>query len=113
MLKKNGDVAKSITFARGYEKVVEGEVLRQLYYLHSADGLAAVYVKQEGQTDKIYYVHTDHLGSIVALTNANGSKLAEYSYDPWGRLRDPQTLQVYSFSNAPSLRLGRGFTGHE
>ena len=39
--------------------------------------------------------------------------MAEYSYDPWGRLRDPETLEVYAAGEEPELFLGRGFTGHE
>ena len=35
------------------------------------------------------------------------------SYDAWGRLRDPDTHEVYAFGDEPSLRLGRGYCGHE
>ncbi|MDR1227246.1 MAG: FG-GAP-like repeat-containing protein [Prevotellaceae bacterium] len=113
---KAGALYKTTHYVGSYEREIYADSVRTRCFVHTPTGLHAV----QEQTTKngsaftgLLYVHTDHLGSIVALTNANGSKLAEYSYDPWGRLRDPQTLQVYSFSNAPSLRLGRGFTGHE
>jgi|GEM_PF-2199959 len=56
------------------------------------------------------YVHTDHLGSITALTDeATGTVVARYSYDAWGLRRNPTTWQpgpVASFER-------RGYTGHE
>ena len=39
--------------------------------------------------------------------------MAEYSYDPWGNLRDPETLEAYAPGEEPELFLHRGFTGHE
>jgi RHS repeat-associated protein len=37
----------------------------------------------------------------------------ELSYDPWGRLRDPNTQVAYTPDTEPVLFLGRGYTGHE
>jgi RHS repeat-associated protein len=51
--------------------------------------------------------------SITHITDADGDLVAEYSYDPWGRLRDPGTLVISGSSSSPALLLGRGFTGHE
>ena len=71
----------------------------------------AVYVRQ-GNTWQVYYIIRDYLGSICAITNSGGL-VAEYSYDPWGNLRDPETLEAYAPGTEPELFLGRGFTGHE
>jgi hypothetical protein len=103
VLKKNDAVARTTIFAGRYEKVTEGDVTRHFYYLHGADGLAAVYVKQAGQADKIYYAHADHLGSIVKLTDASGAEVFKASYDAWGK----QTI-----TNS-AVKLHRGYTGHE
>ena len=62
-----------------------------------------MYVKQSGQTDKIYYAHADHLGSIVKLTDASGAEVFKASYDAWGK----QTV-----TNS-ALNFYRGYTGHE
>ncbi len=47
------------------------------------------------------------------MVNADGSLKQELSYDPWGRLRNPATQQVYAVGSEPVLFLGRGYTGHE
>ena len=41
------------------------------------------------------------------------TSVATYSYDAWGRMRDPQTLIQYASGSQPSLLLGRGYCGHE
>ena len=35
-----------------------------------------------------------------------------YSYDVWGRLRNPATQTPYTPGSEPDLFLGRGYTGH-
>ena len=63
------------------------------------------------------YTYTDHLGSITHITDSEGKLLAEISYDAWGRLQDPETLQAYpaGFENPQGFALTseRGYTGHE
>jgi RHS repeat-associated protein len=71
--------------------------------LSAISGLSAIYVKQPNQSDKIYYVHRDHLGSILSLTDANGTAVFNASYDAWGK----QTITTNTF------KFHRGFTGHE
>ena len=60
----------------------------------------------------MYYVHTDHLGSLNVLTNASAAIVQETSYDAWGNRRDPATLQNYT-TPPTNLITDRGFTGHE
>lgn len=103
ILKKNGNITKTTIFAGDYETITEGGQTRQLYYIGAADGLAAVYVKQSGQADKIYYPHTDHLGSIVKLTDGSGAEVFKASYDAWGH----RTISNNTFA------FHRGYTGHE
>jgi RHS repeat-associated protein len=70
-----------------------------------------VFIKTGTAPGTLYYLHTDYLGSITALTNTTGSIVEQNAYDPWGRRRNPAD---WSFTNvtAPTL-LSRGFTGHE
>ena len=72
----------------------------------------AVYVKEAGLW-KMYYICRDYLGSITHIANADGTLKAEYSYDAWGRLRNPVTQAAYAPGTEPALFLGRGYTGHE
>ncbi len=71
-----------------------------------------VYVKEAVEW-KIYYICRDYLGSITHMVNADGTLAQELSCDAWSRLRNPQIQEVYSASDKPMLKLGRGYTGHE
>ena len=102
-LKTNNAVTRTIVYAGDYETVTEGGVTKQLYYLGGNNGLVAVYVKQSGQSDKIYYAHKDHLGSVVKLTDNAGTEVFKASYDVWGR----RTVANNTF------KFHRGYTGHE
>jgi RHS repeat-associated protein len=100
-----------------YEKDVpaSGSTTERLYVGGSAYDAPAVYIRTGGTggTWTLHYIHRDHLGSITAITNTAGAKVAEYSFDPWGRQRNPANQQAYAPDAAPSLLLGRGYTGHE
>jgi RHS repeat-associated protein len=37
-------------------------------------------------TDTIVYLHSDHLGSVGATTDANGALLSKQRFDPWGKV---------------------------
>lgn len=102
-LKTNNAVARTTVYAGDYEMVTESGVTKQLYYLGGNSGLVAVYVKQSGQSDKIYYTHKDHLGSVVKLTDNAGTEVFKASYDVWGR----RTVANNTF------KFHRGYTGHE
>lgn len=89
-----------------------GEIKEKLYLGGSYYDAYAVYVKQGGVW-QLNYICRDYLGSITHITNDAGSLLAEYSYDAWGRLRNPVNQSVYAPGTEPELMLGRGYTGHE
>lgn len=72
-----------------------------------------VLVRENGGSWTAYNIGRDYLGSITHIATKTGTLVAEYSYDPWGRLRNPQTLKVYAAGSEPELFLGRGYTGHE
>ena len=63
---------------------------------------------------KIYYIETDHLGSILALFDSqSGQKTYAQSFDAWGRERNPQTWDYTSNTTTKPEWLIRGYTGHE
>ncbi len=64
------------------------------------------------------YLHSDHLGSIVAVTDNQGRILERFSYDAWGKRRnldgsDDQVFDNQGLGILPSLSTHHGFTGHE
>ena len=61
----------------------------------------------------MYYICRDYLGSITHIVNSSNSQVQEYSYDAWGRLRDPVSQIAYTPGNEPALLLNRGYTSHE
>ena len=64
-------------------------------------------------SQSLYYIVRDNLGSITQVVDSTGMVAQELSYDAWGRLRAPETLQPYAPNSQPNLLLGRGFCGHE
>jgi len=107
----NGNLQKTVYYVGGYEKEVKpGNHIRQLHYIASGDGLTAIFVRNDG-VDTLYYIHTDHLGSINVITNQSGVVVKNYSFDAWGRRRNPEN---WTYANVPSTFLfSRGFTDHE
>lgn len=103
VLKKNNTVVRTAIFAGDYEKITSSGITQHLYYISGGNGLAAIYVKQPGQSDKIYYPNTDHQGSIVSMTDGSGATVFKARYDAWGK----QTITNNSF------KFHRGYTGHE
>ena len=101
VMKKHGAVEREIVYAGDYEKVTDGGITREFYYL---DG-GAIIVKQNGEF-KPYQAFTDNLGSILSVVDEKGEKVFEASYDAWGK----QTKNL-KFTNM--LNLHRGYTGHE
>jgi RHS repeat-associated protein len=57
------------------------------------------------------YFHTDHLGSIAAITDENGLVVERLSYDAWGKRRFPNGADDPTGSIASQST--RGFTGEE
>jgi RHS repeat-associated protein len=107
---RNDTLIKSRYYGPGYEKTVTADSTWENYYIVSPFGLAAVIVKESGSAT-IYYAETDHLGSLIGLMHSNGTHAERFSFDAWGRRRNPSD---WSYSNVPEpILTERGFTGHE
>lgn len=87
--------------------------VERLYLGGDAYNAPMVYIRENDDAWTLYNIGRDYLGNITHIATADGSLIAEYSYDPWGRLRDPETLEIYSPGEEPELFLGRGYSGHE
>lgn len=85
----------------------------RLYLGGDAYSAPAVYIKEGSGAWTFYNIGRDYLGNITHIATADGILVEENSYDPWGRLRNPETKEIYSLGTEPELMLGRGYTGHE
>jgi len=68
-------------------------------------------VQSGSTTNEMLYLHRDHLGSIVAITDGNGIVKEKRHFDAWGnlvKLQDGNGTTLSSFAY-----LDRGYTGHE
>lgn len=97
------------------DRLPSGAVRQRLFLGGDPYSAPAVYVKDSTQAWTLLAIGRDYLGSVTHVADASsGTLLAEYSYDPWGRLRDPQTLApLDTTSQAVPIIGGRGYTGHE
>ena len=92
-------------------------------FIYAPTGICAVWEKVGTNPGKLYYIHTDYLGSWLKITNQDQSVDSKhrYSYDAWGRPRNPDTWEPLPISTASALvnlnamqpRFDRGYTGHE
>lgn len=116
IVKQNGNSILTRWYpTSSYIKETEGSITKEYTFI-GGDAYSApvVAVTENGAT--IYYdILRDYLGSITHVVNSSTNALvAEYSYDAWGRQRDPISWVAYSPGSEPSLFVaGRGFTGHE
>lgn len=110
---KENDILLSAKYyiSGNYEEIIDNEGLKKVHYIKSPSGLTAIYTKK-GSSNELNYVHQDHLGSIQYLSNENGELAESFSYDPWGKRRDPNTWLAYS-EIPEGNATDRGFTGHE
>lgn len=111
ILNDNGQITTTYYSGTYEKKILPNGDVKQYYYVPAGDGMAAVVIKTNENNPETYYIHKDHLGSFVCLTDKNGSIIEEQSFDPWGRRRNPAN---WSLDNVPvPTLLSRGFTGHE
>jgi RHS repeat-associated protein len=98
-----------------YVKETAGGVTKQYTFI-GGDAYTApvVAIKTGTGTPVYYYLLRDYLGSITHVVNTSKTTVAEYSYDSWGRMRNPTNWTNYAPGTEPALFVaGRGFTGHE
>jgi len=98
-----------------YVKETAGGVTKQYTYIVGDAYTAPVVAIKTGTGSPVYYyLLRDYLGSITHVVNTSKTLVAEYSYDAWGRMRNPTNWTNYTPGTEPALFIaGRGFTGHE
>ena len=107
----NSQLQYSRYYLENYDRQENSSTYKEWSYVYTPSGLTAVHYNNNG-TSQLLYVNTDHLGSPITLTDPSGAVLEEYSFDAWGRRRNPVDWNDYS-NNITSQYLIRGYTGHE
>jgi RHS repeat-associated protein len=107
--------ATNSVFEKHYINDMEVEIqsngTKYIHYINTDAGLVSMIVVDNG-SESYYSTYTDHLGSIVVLTDQNANMIAQQNFDAWGRKRN---VNNWSYNNVQSVPdwLKRGFTGHE
>ncbi len=116
---KDSQITKTTRYIGSVEHVTEANGTE--YFKRMVAGVAIEITG--GNSAGTSFLHKDHLGSVVAVTNDNGVLTETFSYDVFGKRRavlTPVTPNVvaghYSFmdlmQSAPPV-INKGFTGHE
>ena len=104
--KENGVTKQTRYYVGDYEEEIDAlGNIRKIHYLSGA------IMVQENGTDKLYYTYSDNQGSLLALTNASGTEVERYAYDPWGARRNPDNWTLKD--TRTTWTTNRGYTGHE
>jgi RHS repeat-associated protein len=111
VLKVNGSIVNTRLYMGDYEIDTKNGVTRHIHYIGGGDGLCAIVVKENGAFN-FYFPYTDHLGSILTVTNTSGTVVGEQNFDAWGRKRNVNTWDYAGIVSVPDW-LYRGYTGHE
>jgi len=115
-LKQNGNTLLTRWYSGSdFIKETSGGVTKDYTFIGGDAYSAPVVAITQNSTTTYLNLLRDHLGSITHVVNASNNTLVdEYSFDPWGRMRDKTTWTNYSPGFEPALFVaGRGFTGHE
>ena len=96
--------SSSTYYLGGFELHTRSDgVVEERHYLSTPEGAVGIHTRRSSGVHDTRYWFKDHLGSIVAITDAAGSVKARYAYDAWGK-------RSTTFGGEGEER---GFTGHE
>lgn len=112
------NLIKKIYYNGNYEIIETNGNTYEVNYLFAPEGLYGIAVKENENPVQVYYLETDHLGSILGLYNGNGQAFYNQSFDAWGRERNPTDWSSPPFQGGAGggskpAWLIRGYTGHE
>lgn len=92
------------------EKTLSGT--REIHYLRGSEGVIGTHTLNSAGSSKVEYWHKDNLGSLTAITDAQGNVTREFSFDAWGKRRNSD-WSVASGNPQINPENTRGFTSHE
>jgi len=110
VLKTNGQVTSTKYYA-GSGVDIEVSANGEERWLHYLPGGGLYVCDKDFNQIGMYYILTDYLGSWDKVITSSGTTIEEYSFDPWGRRRNPVS---WTYNSVPlCFTFDRGFTGHE
>jgi RHS repeat-associated protein len=112
VLEYQNSVTQTRYYSGSYEKTVTATGTQEVHYISCGNGVNIAYVI-EGSTGSYHYLHSDYLGSILAVSDASGNLEYEQNFDAWGRDRNPADWTYTASATTRPSWLYRGFTGHE
>ncbi|MEA3440386.1 MAG: hypothetical protein U9R58_08895, partial [Chloroflexota bacterium] len=77
-------ISASVAMTMSQAVIPEGQVWKTYYYAGSQRVAMRV---QDGVTDEVYYLLSDHLGSTTVTTDSDGDFYGEIRYSAWGTVR--------------------------
>ncbi|MBD3406592.1 MAG: hypothetical protein GF411_10800 [Candidatus Lokiarchaeota archaeon] len=107
---RDGVVEQVKYFDLEYEEDSTSAGVQKYHYVYGGNGLTAIFVDYGSGNDTMYYVLSDHLGSLTTIVNAESDEVRSYSFNAWGK---PRMSSDWTSGYEDALFAGRGFTGHE
>ncbi len=96
-----------------YEKVVTSQKTLERFYI----GDSAIHIQEttsnNNYNERTVYLHTDHLGSVVAKTDEAGAIIESLANEPWGKQLSDSWNGAEKAQGYNPEETDRGFTGHE
>lgn len=87
---------------------------KDIHYIYGAGGQAVATFITKGAKKETNYLHRDHLGSVVLVTDDLGKAVNDpISYDAWGKRRNTDWSDASSTANLEQIVGNVGFTGQE
>ncbi len=104
---ENGQLVKTRIYCGMYEKeTLADSTVKEYCYIAGGNGVTAVLINED-----LYFLRRDVQGTITGLIDTNDGLVEEYSYDAWGRRRNPTD---WTYDSVPQPQyLYRGYTMHE
>lgn len=102
-------------FERSISNLSGLELIQDKHFIYALGSEPiAVIEKHSGRTgERMEYFHRDALGSVVAITDQNGTLAMTMSHDLFGRRRNINLTAANDPSTLPRVFGNEGYTGHE
>ena len=106
LYQNNQLMEEKVYCGREYEKNLTTST--QYNYIYAGNEPIAVYIQND--SSKLYYLYTNHNGSIEKITDIDGGVVDEMTYTPFGQRRMPSD---WTRKDTAKHLIDRGFTGQQ